>query len=672
VRKNIKKAIAIILVLVLVSANVVIASADGSERMWVRAIFEEGSAVVDWDNDERTVLIQFMGNEIILHTERPLAYINEVAIPLQDDIILSDGRSYITPRDLETVMGNLRPLGPLGGTIATINAMIPTVMEQMSIPGVTVALVDAENDFTWTAGFGYADTLESIPVDEHTLFALASISKTFTAVAVMQLVEAGIIDLDEPVVTYLPEFSQLPDILYGDGNYRNITVRMLLSHASGIMGNLMMGIMTTDGYYRYFMENFFDNLAEFPMAAPERYMFAYANNNFTLLGLLVAALGTEYESLFDGFVSYTKENIFAPAGMEMTTFYLEEQHMPYLSQSYRNAETREDLVFLNALPTMGIFSNAYDMAQFMHIMLNDGALPDDGQLLSANSVGRMFELQNERLGNPSRIAMYNMGFGLGILYNTGMEGFTRIGHGGNAIHFHSEMAIDRESGIGVFISVNSVSGLPAVGSLMTNILLTAIHEKTGELRLPASDETVEPIEFNYEDFEGLAGVFTQAGGAEFIRIEVTEEGLNLYGILPVAMELLPLSNGSFVCTETGLRFWFDEMYEETVIFIGEFRSVLLGTRLDPDVMTVPESFERWIGDYFPQVPEGHVSNLYRIVVGVDENGFAFTRTHTLNGLELIAPLIASDEYGYNFFGFSFSRDADGTWLQIADSRFLMD
>ena len=673
-RKRIKKIIALVLVITIAVTNVVMATAStpDTERLPVRAIFEEGSATVDWNDADRSVEIEFMDTVIILHTQQPIAYINDVAIPLQDNITLQDGRSFISERDMETVlamlMGGEVPLGNLADTIMTIEMMVPAMMEHFSIPGVTIALVHANTDFTWTAGFGYADTRAGIPVDEHTLFSLASISKTFTAIAVMQLVEQGIVDLDEPIVTYLPQFSQLPDVLYGTGDYRNITVRMLLAHASGILGDLMTNMASLNEYYRGFMENFFDNLAPFPMSMPEGYIFSYANNNFTILGMLVAALATDYDSFFDGFVRYTYENIFIPAGMDMTTFYLTDRHMPYVSHSYRDAQTREELVLFSPLPTGGIFSNAYDMARFMHIMLNNGSLPDGDRLLSANSVRQMFALQNANLDNPSRIAMYSMGFGLGIIHNTGMEGFTRIGHGGNAIHFHSEMAIDHESGIGLFVSVNSVSGLPVVGIMMTNILLAAIHESTGVLRLPVSDETVEPIEFVVEDFEYFAGMFTQAGAADFIRVDVTEDGMRLYGIMPDAMVLIPLSDGSVVCTETGLRFWFDLMYDEAVLFIGEFRDVILGLRLAPETIAIQDGFERWIGEYFAQVEEGFINNVYRIVVGIEENGVPFMRTHTLNGLVIISPIIALDEE--NFIAIRFSEDAEGTWLHLADGRFL--
>ena len=107
------------------------------------------------------------------------------------------------------------------------------IMEALSIAGMTIAVVDIDSGFIWLQGLGYANAATREPVTEYTLFSVGSTAKTFTAVAVMQLVEAGLLDLDEPIVTYLPEFSLLPNPAFG-GDFRNITARMLLAHVSGV------------------------------------------------------------------------------------------------------------------------------------------------------------------------------------------------------------------------------------------------------------------------------------------------------------------------------------------------------------------------------------------------------------------------------------------------------
>ena len=97
----------------------------------------------------------------------------------------------------------LRPLNhttDFTDTIATAHTTIADAMEAHNITGLAIALIDASTGFTWTQGFGYADTATESLVDEHTLFQIASTSKPFTAISVMQLVEEGLIELDSPLI----------------------------------------------------------------------------------------------------------------------------------------------------------------------------------------------------------------------------------------------------------------------------------------------------------------------------------------------------------------------------------------------------------------------------------------------------------------------------------------
>jgi len=636
----------------------------------IRAFFESAGGTVQWDADNRRIIATLEDDTFTLYPSTGRAYRNGEAITLSQPVIMRDNVAYIFANDLLVLFG-MAVADHLPMTIATATDIIPAIMEGFEVPGITIAIVDAQEGFTWAQGFGYADSAAGIPVDEHTLFQLASISKPFTAIAVMQLVEAGVVDLDSPITTYLPEFSINPD-LSGLGNYENITVRMLMSHASGIQPDLITGMLSTGDYYTGFMDNFLENLSRAYMAAPEETIFSYANNAFTLLGYLVAAIATDYPSIFDGFVSYTYENIFTPAGMELSTFALGERHMPYLSQSYASAGVQEDFVFINAIPTGGLISNASDMALFMHIILNEGALPGGGRLLSANSVRQMFTPQqfNMASGIDYMFPTLNMQPGLGFIFSTGLSGFTHSGHGGNMIHFHSYMAFDLDSGLGVFVAVNSITGMPIAGDLAQTFLTIAVQEKTGTLDVPASDPTVEPMEVEFDILQALEGFYVQVGGSEFMHIVASEDGhLYLHGMAPdMALTLLPLSDGSFVFADTGLRFWFEEMDGSVVILLGEFQTMLFGSELNPDLFAAPEGFEQWVGSYYIQLAPGHTSNPFRFDVGIDDNGFAYMRINTRNGLSLISAVIMLDDY--SFMGGSFSQDEDGTWLFIADARYL--
>ena len=399
-------------------------------------------------------------------------------------------------------------------------------------------------------------------------------------------------------------------------------------------------------------------------------MFAYANNAFTLLGILVATVATDYDSFFDGYVSHMQQNVLSPAGMSLSTFELTESHMPYLAMPYIDAETPDDFAYFNFLPTGGLFSSGYDMARFMHVILGCGSLPEGGQLLPAHIIRHMLTPQEFDLASGLDFMIPNMRPGIGFIQTTGISGFTHVGHPGNLIHYHSDMVFDLDSGIGVFVSVNSISGMPVVRDLAAHVLTSAVFEVTDSLDVPVSDDTVEPVEADATALLALEGVYTHIGASEFMRVTAGDGHLYLAGILPTEMTLIPLSDGSFVCTETTLRFWFEDYGGEILVFLGEFKSLMIGVRLDPALITAPEGFERWVGTYYVQNPPGLGSVVYRADIGIDEDGFAYMRISTLNRMTPIQALISID--GYSFVGgISFSYDEEGTWMRINDALFLL-
>ena len=682
IQRSLKTCLAFLLVITMIFANVLTVTATSASEpaqvVSIREIFAESGGSVQWDSANRRIIATLEDDTFLFYPGSTRAYRNAERFNLSTEIVIVNSVAYIAMQDLlrlfEASVEEETPvytLEHLELTIKSTEAAIPPLLEELSITGLTIALVDANNDFTWVQGFGYADTGTGRPVDGYSIFGVASISKPFTAIAVMQLVEEGLIDLDEPVVTYLPEFSQLPDHLVGTGDYRNITVRMLLSHASGILSDLMAsGVFSTDGYYRGYMDNFLDTLAGLPMSAPESYMFAYANNAFTLLGILVATVATDYDSVFDGFVSYTQENILTPSGMNQSTFMLTDSHMPYLAMPYINAATPDSFAYFNFLPTGGLFASGYDMARFMHIILGGGNLPEGGRLLPARTIRQMLTPQEFDLASGLDFMIPNMQPGIGFIQTTHISGFTYVGHPGNLIHYHSDMVFDLDSGIGVFVSVNSISGMPVVRDLAVSVLTSAVFEATGNVEVPVSNDMVEPVELDAADLLALEGVYTNIGASEFIRVTAGDGNLYLTGILPTQMTLIPLSDGSFVCPETTLRFWFEDYDGEILVFLGEFKSLMIGIRLNPALITAPEGFERWIGTYYVQNPPGLGSVVYRADIGIDEDGFAYMRVSTLNNMTPIQALISID--GYSFVGgISFSYDDDGTWLRVNDALFLL-
>ena len=674
-KRILKTATAMALIIAIIFSFAIVAYAEAPESgdpyyLPLKKTVEYAGSTVGWDDIEHRIVLNNDEDTYIFFLHRQEAYKNGEAYSLIFPIYVENDSAYASYYDIAFLFEDESEY--LSSTILTTVLTTMYLMEMVSVPGVTVAIVDAKNGFTWTQGFGYADE-DGACINELTLFNLASISKSFTAVAVMQLVEKGLIDLDKPVVTYLPGFSTQPDIS-GEGDYRNITVRMLLAHASGIYPDITAsGVATRNGYNVDYMDNFLETLAGMSMVFPEASAYSYANNSFTLLGVLVAAV-TGADSYFDGFVDYTQKNIFDPAGMDLTTFALGEKHKPYIAPPYEDAARRDEFIYYNALPAGGIFSNAHDMARYMHTLLS-GGIYDGTRLISDASVAKMMEPQDFNFDHSIDFLAPNMHPGLGLIYATGFDGFTHIGHSGNLIHYHSDMAFDTDSGIGVFVSTNSITGMSIAQLLSITILQNAVYEKTGKLDVPQTDYTVVPIALPAEELMALEGIYALAGESELINIILEQDGmLYVYNIsgLPFPLGLIPLSDGSFVNPDTGLRFWFEDMEGEILVYLGEFKTHLFGAMLDPELYLAPESFGKWTGTYvyYPE-KENYLSIVSHMEVGVDPNGFAYIRMYALHGLAPITVLIYIDDNTY-YAGelLQFILDGESAKVSVSGTEFV--
>jgi len=331
-----------------------------------------------------------------------------------------------------------------------------------NVPGITIAIVDAESGFTWTAGFGYADTLTERSVTADTQFSLASVSRAINAIAVMQLVEQGLIDLDNPITTYLPTFSMLPDPIRG-GNYQNITVRMILNHTAGFAFNY-----DVDGEGHEFLERLSEQNLTFEGGTD----ITYSVIGTELLSYIIAAV-SGYEHYFDGYWTHVWENIHSRLGMSdsyhlsLSEDMLLNFAMPYSGRTIQR--TLEEMRW-----SVGPTASANDMALLMYAILND-ARADTGQLLTQDSFLQMFDFNEDF----TVVINGRRSVGLAFMHRIDSSGASFIGHSG-AMGFHyAEMVFNLESGIGVFVATNSTAGEALTPHLAEVLLRSAIAEQSG-------------------------------------------------------------------------------------------------------------------------------------------------------------------------------------------------
>lgn len=330
---------------------------------------------------------------------------------------------------------------------AFFDGIIPLQLQRSDAAGATV-LVRKDGKELLKKGYGFSDISKKKPVDpDSTIFRLASISKLFTWVSVMQLVEQGRLNLDADVNKYL-DFQIAP--AFG----KPITLRNLMTHTAGFEEEIR-DILLTDPKKA-------TPLREFLIENQPRRMFppgevpAYSNYGVGLGGYIVQrASGQPFED-------YVAAHIFQPLAMKHSSFRqpLAEELAPFPSEGYRNSTEKPAVGFeiFSPAPAGGISSTASDMGRFAEALLNGGEL--DGQrILKPETLQTMWTKQ---FGTSDALPVMCMGF-----YQTWRNKLRFIGHDGDLIAFHSMFLVEPKEKFAIFISYNSAS---AANKTRTEIL----------------------------------------------------------------------------------------------------------------------------------------------------------------------------------------------------------
>ena len=323
-----------------------------------------------------------------------------------------------------------------------LDGVLETQLEAHDIAGATVSVVDGEE--TFAKGYGYADVAAQDPVDaDETLFRIGSVSKLFAWTVVMQGIERGALDPSVDVNQYLD------DITIPDTYEEPITLEHLATHTAGFEDRAR-GTFVPDADDLESLEAVLREERPARVRPPGQFA-AYSNYGAALAGHVAAVVA---ESSFDALVS---ESIFEPLGMDRSTFAqpVPERLRPGLSKGYRpSGESFEegDFEYVGMPPAGSMSATATDVAQFMRAHLQGGAV-GDGRILRADSVDAM---HRQRFNHDDRLNGMCFGF-----YEMSRNGIRAVGHGGDTELFHSLLMLLPEEEVGLFVSYNSLGGVPA-------------------------------------------------------------------------------------------------------------------------------------------------------------------------------------------------------------------
>jgi serine beta-lactamase-like protein LACTB len=318
---------------------------------------------------------------------------------------------------------------------AQIDAAVSKFMASTHIPGLSVAVVE-NGEYKWAGGYGFADLENNVPASEHTLFRLASISKSLTATAALQLWERGKLDLDAPVQKYCPSFPEKP---------WPVSTRQVMGHIGGIR-HYKTGENQQDpegGNTKHFDDpiqagmNFFK---DDPLVAQPGTSFHYSTQGYTLIGCVIeGASGAKY-------LEFMRQNVLIPAQMEQTQPDDRFAVIPYRTRFYEKTDAGAVLNadFLDSsykIPGGGWLSSAEDMAKFEVAILND-------KLIRRATRDLMWTPLKPSDGSEDPYAL-----GWGWRKKTGNE-VPAIGHDGGQQGTSTAFAIAPEQRAGVVVLTN--------------------------------------------------------------------------------------------------------------------------------------------------------------------------------------------------------------------------
>jgi D-alanyl-D-alanine carboxypeptidase len=317
-------------------------------------------------------------------------------------------------------------------------------MAAKHIPGLSVAVVQ-DGSVVKTAAYGLSDTAAKTPATLETLYGLGSSTKPFTAVAVLQLMEAGKVSLDAPISRY---FDGLP------ASWSAITVRELLTHTSGLPNYRPLLDLAKLSDPKYSQPNAVVSLlASKPLDFPPGTRYEYSNTNYHLLGQLIEKVSGQ------SYGDYLAQHQFKAAGMTATRLSDPPALLPHQAVGYNwDGKTRlPNAVFLpSRLDTgdSGLLSTAGDLAKWITALAS-------GNLLSTATLTQMIAPGTLTDGTP-------VTYGLGLVVSQ-YKGHPLIGHSGAVPGYSSSIFYFPDSHLAVILLCNLFDGTPLTDSMALGV-----------------------------------------------------------------------------------------------------------------------------------------------------------------------------------------------------------
>jgi CubicO group peptidase (beta-lactamase class C family) len=369
-----------------------------------------------------------------------------------------------------------------------IDSVMNGLMKKKHIIGSSIAIVD-HGQIVYAKGYGFSDRRKKIHSAENKIFSIGSITKTFTALAVMKLHDEGKIDLDKSASFYLPELKIKSLVEKGD----ILKIKNLLSHTSGLTDGVMNNDLCKNEHDFNLLIN---DLNQEVLVHKTNWKFSYSNIGYDLLGSVIERVsGMKYEE-------YVRKNFLEKMDMTQSGFYNHPEDSMF-SKGYQDdtVETAEPLI--GDFPAGRLFCSAMDMCHFMQMLQNNG-MYNNKQVISKEA---LMQMETSHLGNVKLFEKSDYGYGLFVekmyMAEDSIIG-DGIGHAGDTYNFHSTCFVFPKIKWGIVVLANSENGHSFCNTSLIKIFST-YQEIVKGMKLhpaPSGTFTYTGIELSTKELAG--------------------------------------------------------------------------------------------------------------------------------------------------------------------------